>query len=123
MMAGRPGASRTICVGPRSGGRPEERHVAAHPAQETHRRAEHGFAISELVLVVVVVVGLLIVATVSVRGIRSETSNSNCQTQLRTLKLATEQYHSKTQAYPNNTSVLVDSKLVKADEVKDWTVQ
>ncbi|MCU1497431.1 MAG: hypothetical protein JWM47_1384 [Acidimicrobiales bacterium] len=97
--------------------------MAAQSTWKTHRRDERGFTFSELALVLVFVVGLLVVITASVRGIRHDTSTSNCQTQLRTLKLATEQYHAKNQAYPNDTSVLVDSGLVKAAEVADWTVQ
>lgn len=84
---------------------------------------ERGFTFSELALVVVFVAGLLLVVTTSVRGIRRETADSNCQTQLRTLKLATEQYHLKNQAYPNDASVLVDSGLVKASEISDWVVK
>ena len=65
---------------------------AANTEQAPRWRGQGGFTLSELALVLVVVVGLLVVATVSVRNIRAETSTSNCQTDLRTLKLATEQY-------------------------------
>ncbi|QXC59559.1 hypothetical protein KSP35_14325 [Aquihabitans sp. G128] len=85
-------------------------------------RGQAGFTFAELALVLVFVVGLLVVATVSVRNIRHETSSSNCQTQLRTLKLATERYHAVNQAYPVDKSVLVDGGLVTASEVADWTV-
>ncbi len=72
---------------------------------------------------VVFVAGLLFVATTSVRSIRNETAPSNCQTQLRTLKLATEQYRSNNQAYPVDETVLVDTGLVTAEEIDDWTVR
>ena len=91
-----------------------------------HGRVRHdqrGFTLSELVLVLVVVVGLLVVATTSIRNIRKETRSSNCQTELRTLKLATEQYHSENEAYPIDKTVLVDGSLVTAEEVANWTVE
>ena len=84
---------------------------------------QRGFTLSELALVLVVVVGLLVVATTSIRNIRKETRSSNCQTELRTLKLATEQYHSENDAYPIDKTVLVDGSLVTADEVANWTVE
>lgn len=86
-------------------------------------RGQAGFTISELVLVLVFVVGLLVVATTSIRNIRSETSTGNCQTELRTLKLATERYHSNNDAYPADKSVLIDEKLVDGDDVERWTVE
>lgn len=90
----------------------------------TQRRQhdERGFTFSELALVVVVVVGLLIVATTSVRNIRRETASSNCQTELRTLKLATERYHAENQAYPVDKSVLIEGGL-DASEVANFTVE
>jgi len=82
----------------------------------------HGFAVSELVLVLVVVSGLLLVAYTSTRNISRETATSDCQTQLRTLKLATEQFHAQSDTYPDDTQTLVVAKLVKPDDVKLWTV-
>lgn len=96
-------------------------HRARRPG--TGDAGEAGFTVSELILVVVFVAGLLIVATTSVRGIRSETSSSNCQTELRTLKLATERYRASNDAYPADTSVLVDEGLVDDDDVSRWTVE
>jgi prepilin-type N-terminal cleavage/methylation domain-containing protein len=95
----------------------------ANTEQARRWRGQDGFTISELILVVVVVAGLLVVATVSVRNIRSETSTSNCQTDLRTLKLATEQYRAQNDAYPVDKSVLIDDGLVDADQVSRWTVE
>lgn len=86
-------------------------------------QGQGGFTISELILVVVFVAGLLIVATTSVRNIRSETDTSNCQTERRTLKLATERYHASNDAYPADKSILIDEGLVDADDVSRWTVE
>ncbi len=83
---------------------------------------ESGFALSEFVLIVVFVVGLLIVITVSVGNIRKETSTSNCQSDLRTLKLATEQYQAQNDAYPTDKATLIASRLVEADQVERWTI-
>jgi Tfp pilus assembly protein PilE len=86
-------------------------------------RSARGVTIAELVLVVVFVAGLLTVITVSVGNIREETATSNCETDLRTLKLATEQYHAENDAYPIDKSVLIDGGLVQADDVSRWTVE
>lgn len=86
-------------------------------------RGQAGFTIAELILVTVFVAGLLVVATVSMREIRKETSTSNCQTDLRALKLATEQYRSENDAYPVDKAVLIDGGLVKASAVSRWAVE
>lgn len=96
---------------------------ASSTQQHRKWRGQAGFTISEVILVVVFVTGLLMVATVSVCNIRKETSTSNCQTDLRFLKLATEQYHSENDAYPIDKSVLIDGGLVKAADVSRWTVE
>lgn len=70
----------------------------------------------------VFVVGLIIVATTAVGGIRGDTRDSNCRTALRTLKLATESYYSAHDAYPVNKNVLVDDRLVKAGDVEGYDV-
>lgn len=68
----------------------------------------------------VFVAGLLMVINVSVRDIRSETSASNCQSELRTLKLAVKEYQAQNDAYPANKAVLVDGGMVQADQVRRW---
>lgn len=94
-----------------------------HPTTPPAHRGQGGFTLSELVVVVVVVAGLLAVVSVSVGNIRSETAASNCQSDLRTLKLATEQYRSENDAYPFDKAVLIDGGLVEADEVSRWAVE
>lgn len=69
---------------------------------------------------VVFVVGLLLVAYTSARNIRSETATSDCQTQLRTLKLAASQYQARTDAFPPDKRTLVVADLVAADDVELW---
>lgn len=94
----------------------------SHRTTTRRLHGQGGFTLSEFVLVAVFVVGLLWVAVVSVNGIRDDTRESRCQTELRTLKLATEQYYAENDAYPVNNSVLVDAKLVSADDIENWSV-
>jgi Tfp pilus assembly protein PilE len=86
------------------------------------RHGERGVTVGELVLVVVFVAGLLLVATTASRAIGDETASSNCQTELRTLKLATERYHAENDTYPSDKTVLVNAGLVGSDEVENWEV-
>ena len=88
--------------------------------QQHGPRREAGFTISELVLVVAVVVALLGIATVSLRGIRDHASDSECRTELRTLKVQTERYFAENAVYPPNVNALVAKQLVKADEIPDF---
>ncbi len=87
------------------------------------RRWERGFARSELVLVVVVVVVLVAVAVMSVRAIRDDTLASDCQTQLRVLKLATKQYQSERGTYPAEQALLVEEGYLEPGEVTMWEVR
>ena len=93
-----------------------------HRTTTTRRHGERGFTVSELVLVLVFVVGLVAVAVVSIRNIRDESSTSDCQTELRTLKLATEQYQSENGTYPVDRAVLIDAGLLEPGEVTHWAV-
>lgn len=79
--------------------------------------------LSEFILVIVFVTGLLIVITVSVGNIRSETSQSNCQSDLRTLKLATAQYLAQNDAYPTDKAELIESGLAESDEIERWDIE
>lgn len=94
----------------------------AHTNVRPGRHGERGVTVAELVLVVVMVAGLVFVATTASRAIRDETAGTNCQTELRTLKLATERYHAENDAYPPDKTVLADGGLVNADEVENWDV-
>lgn len=75
---------------------------------------------SELVLVAVFVVGLLVVAVVSVRGIESTNRTSHCQTELRTLKLAVGEFHATFGRYPDTVTELETEGVLSVDEVEDW---
>lgn len=87
------------------------------------RRGEAGFTWSEMILVVVCVVGLILIAVVSVNGIRDDTREGNCRDALRALKTASGQYQAANDAYPVNKDVLIDSGIVDEDEVEGWNVE
>lgn len=84
---------------------------------------ERGFTISELLLVSVFVVGLALVALTSVRAISRDTATSDCQTELRTLKLAVAEYQANTGAFPADRGVLVEARLLDADSSPGWTIE
>lgn len=92
-------------------------------ASPTSRSGDGGFALSEFVLVAVVVVALLVVAISSVRGIRRDTMASDCQTQLRNLKVATEQYQAERGVYPASQDQLLDDGYLEAGTVTGWRVE
>ncbi|MEO6987851.1 MAG: hypothetical protein ABI239_04315 [Aquihabitans sp.] len=94
----------------------------SHRSTTRRLHGQGGFTLSEFALVAVFVIGLIWVAVVSVNGIRDDTREGRCQTELRTLKLATEQYYAENDAYPVNKDVLVDAQLVAAGEVEHWRV-
>lgn len=94
------------------------------PSNLRHRlRGERGFTWSEFVLVVVFVVGLLLVAIMSVNGLRDDTRVTNCQDAKRALMTATAQYQAANDSYPINKDVLIESGVVDADDVNGWTVE
>lgn len=94
--------------------------MGAPTARTSRWRAEHGFTVSELVLVVVLVIGLVTVAVVSVRNIRKETATSSCQTELRDLKIATGRYQAENEVYPVDQAVLVEAGLLEEGQVERW---
>lgn len=71
-------------------------------------RDERGFTWSEFVLVAVFVIGLAAVAMQASQGIRKDNARSDCQTELRSLKLAVERYHANTGEYPQDWSDLAE---------------
>ena len=85
-------------------------------------RGEDGFTISEVVLVAVFVVGLLVVALTSINGIGNDTAFSECQTELRTLKMRSAQYESLRGRYPRSVDELVKARLTARDDVDRWEI-
>lgn len=77
---------------------------------------------SEFILVAVFLVGLIAAAVWAITGINSDTASTNCETALRNLKIATEQYHAENDAYPVDKGVLIDLDYVEEDDVAGWTL-
>ena len=92
------------------------------PGRPSRWHGEAGFTLSELLLVSVFVVGLVLVAVTSARNIEADTSRSNCETELRNLKMAVAQYQSKRDRYPSSIEDLVRAGVVDAEAVDRWIV-
>ncbi|MCU1371485.1 MAG: hypothetical protein JWO77_2679 [Ilumatobacteraceae bacterium] len=86
------------------------------------RRSEHGFVISELILVVVVVTALIAIVIVSVGGIDSQSAERECQVQLRAIKAASEQFYAELNFYPPDDKALKDANLLSPEESPDYRV-
>jgi len=93
-------------------------HRSPHP-----RRRDAGFTISELVLVLAVFAGLLAIAIVSVRGIDRDSATSKCQSELRRLKAATEQFKAELGFYPPNDQALQDAAMLDRRDTPNWRVE
>jgi type II secretory pathway pseudopilin PulG len=85
-------------------------------------RSEGGFAISELVLVLVVVAALIAVVVISLSGIDDQSAERECQTELRAIKAASEQFHAELNFYPPNDQALKDAGLMELSESPNWRV-
>ena len=85
-------------------------------------RGEDGFTLSELILVSVFVVGLIFVAVNAARGIEDGNRRSNCQTELRNLKMAVAEQHAETGTYPESVEDLVEAGTVEREAVDSWAL-
>lgn len=83
-------------------------------------RGEGGFTLSELILVSVFVVGLIVVAINSAQGIEDQNRHSNCQTELRNLKMAVAEVHAERGSYPETLDDLAAAGKVDLDDVDAW---
>jgi prepilin-type N-terminal cleavage/methylation domain-containing protein len=86
------------------------------------RRSEQGFTISELVLVLVVFGSLIAVVVFSVSGIDNDSATRECQTELRAIKAASEQFYAELNFYPPNDKALQDAKLMDVSESPNYRV-
>lgn len=85
-------------------------------------RSEAGFTLSELLLVAVFVIGLVMVAISSARGIEAENRKSNCQTELRNLKMAVAEYHAERGTYPGSLAEVVSAGKAEMAAVDSWAI-
>ena len=88
----------------------------------TKRTAQGGFTISELVLVLVVLGGLVTVAVVSLRGIDRESAARECRTELRALKAASERFKAELSIYPPDDQALQDAGYLDLADTPHWRV-
>jgi Tfp pilus assembly protein PilE len=86
------------------------------------RRGERGFTVSELVLVLVVVAALITIAVVSLAGIDDQSAERECQTELRAIKAASEQFYAELNFYPPNDKALKDANLLAPEDTPNWRV-
>jgi len=95
----------------------------ASSAGSTRRRHDdRGFTISELVLVVAVVSGLIFVAVWGVSGIGNESTERECRDELRAIKAASEQFYAELNFYPPNDKALKDANLLAPEETPNYRV-
>ena len=85
-------------------------------------RSERGFVISEFVLVLVVVTALILVVVVSLNGIDDESATRECQTELRAIKAASEQFYAELNFYPPDDQALKDANLMELSESPNYRV-
>jgi Tfp pilus assembly protein PilE len=84
------------------------------------RRSEAGFTVSEFILVAVFVVGLIMVAVTSADGIESENRRSNCQTELRNLKMAVAEIHAERGRFPQSLAEVVSAGKAELEDIDAW---
>lgn len=81
-----------------------------------------GFTISELVVVLVVLAGLIAIVVVSVRGIDRESADRECRTELRTIKAATDQFKAQAGFYPPDDTALEVAHVLDRAKTPNWKV-
>lgn len=90
------------------------------PRSITQRDA--GFTISELVLVLAVLGGLIAIVVVSVSGLDDDAAARECRTELRTIKTATERFKAEIGYYPPDDQALDYSGFLDRAESPNWQV-
>jgi hypothetical protein len=73
-------------------------------------------------LVSVFVVGLVLIAVTSAHDIAADTRQSNCQTELRNLKMAVAGYHASRGSYPSTVAEVLAAGEVPAADVDSWSI-
>ena len=88
----------------------------------TARAEQRGFTISELVLVLVVLGGLITVAVVSIRGMDEASATRECRTELRAIKAASERFKAELSIYPPDDQALQDAGYLDLADTPNWKV-
>ncbi len=77
-----------------------------------HRRAGHGFALIELLVVVVILAILAAIVVFSVNGVKDKGSTVACQADVKTVTVAAEAYNAKVGHYAASMDELVTAGLL-----------
>jgi general secretion pathway protein G len=85
-------------------------------------RAQDGFTISELVLVLAVLAGLVSIVVWAVSGLDDESAQRECRTELRTIKAATERFKAEIGYYPPDDEALDFTGFLASEETPNWRV-
>lgn len=88
----------------------------------TATRNERGFTIAELVVVLAVFAGLIMIVVVSLNGIDDDAATRECQTELRSIKAATERFYAEVGFYPPTDQALQDAGFLDLSETPNWKV-
>lgn len=84
------------------------------------KKADKGFTLVEL-LIVIVILGILATVTVfAVRGITNQGQSSACAADKKTLEVAAESYMAQNGSYPATAQTMADSGLLR-DVSANWT--
>ena len=70
----------------------------------------------------VVVGALMTIVVVSLNGIDDDDASRECQTELRAIKAASEQFHAELGVYPADDQALKDAHLMEPEESPNWRV-
>jgi general secretion pathway protein G len=83
---------------------------------------DKGFTLVEL-LTVIVILGVLVTVTVfAVRGISGRGESTACNTDLRTVQVATEAHYAEKGTYPANTGALVTAGFLSSAPTRVYTI-
>lgn len=82
------------------------------------RRREHGFTLTELLVVIVILAILAGVVVFAVGGISDKGQQSACDTDKKSVETAQEAYNAKNNAYAANVGALVTAKFLR--ETSKW---
>ena len=96
------------------------RHSRRPPDSRWVRAA--GFVVAELVVVLAVTAVLVAVIVISINGIDRDAVQSDCLSQQRALRVATEQFKANVGFYPSDDGDLVSAGLIEASDITDWKV-
>ena len=97
-------------------------HAPSALQRNRDRRGEAGFTVSEAVLVLVVFIGLVVVITVSVGGLRSDADQRDCRSELRAIRSASVRYQADVGTFPPNKAELLQVSYLAEEDAPNYEV-